>query len=162
MALTKQKKQDIVANLKESLKGAESVTFVNFHGLGVTETNEMRSALSEQSVGYSVVRKTLAKRALEDTKVEGEMPQLEGELAIAYGPETAPAREVYAFQKKYEDKVSILGGIFEGRYLGKEEMLEIAQIPSIEVLRGMFVNLINSPIQRIAIVLNQIAMERGE
>jgi large subunit ribosomal protein L10 len=162
MALTKQKKQDIVSELKTKIEGAESVTFVNFHGLGVTETSEMRDVLSQNDVGYSVVRKTLAKRALAETKVDGEQPVLEGELAIAYGPETAPAREVYAFQKKHEDRVSILGGIFEGRYLNKEEMLAIAQIPSIDVLRGMFVNLINSPIQRIAIALNQIAVQRSE
>jgi large subunit ribosomal protein L10 len=157
MAVTKQQKQEIVAKLKDILGTAESVTFVNFHGLKVSETVTMRSALKKGGVGYTVAKKTLVKRALENTKAEGTMPELLGELAIAYGAETAPAREVYAFQKKYEDRVSILGGIFEGKYLGKEAMLAIAQIPSLEALRGMFVNVIFSPVQRMAIVLDQIA-----
>ncbi|MCI0619954.1 50S ribosomal protein L10 [Candidatus Wolfebacteria bacterium] len=161
MAVTKQKKQEVVAKLKDILSKAESVTFVNFHGLGVSGTALMRSALKQEGVGYMVAKKTLIKLALGGVKAEGDVPALPGELAIAYGAETAPAREVYAFQKRYEDKVSILGGIFEGRYLDKEAMLAIAQIPSLQVLRGMFVNVINSPIQGLAVALNEIARSKN-
>ena len=85
-----------------------------------------------------------------------------GELAIAYtsGDETAAAREIYTFQKEYEDNISIQAGVFEGKLLGQSEMMEIAQIPGMLQLRGMFVNLINSPIQRLAIAMGQIAESR--
>jgi len=53
--------------------------------------------------------------------------------------------------------MSIIGGVFEGKYMNKEEMLGIATIPPLQTLRGMFVNLINSPIGRFAVALNQIA-----
>lgn len=149
-----------MGKLKGVIADAETVTFVNFHGLGVADTTEMRRVLREVGVGYVVAKKTLANLALKDAKAEGSMPPLDGELAIAYGPETAPAREVYNFGKALqsdEDKLTILGGIFEGRFLNKEEMTEVAQIPSLEVLRGMFVNLINSPIQRLAVVLSEVS-----
>lgn len=157
MALSRTQKKEIVEKLRSVIADAETVTFVNFHGLGVADTTEMRHALREVGVGYVVAKKTLANLALKDAKAKGDIPSLDGELAIAYGPETAPAREIYDFSKRHEDKLVILGGIFEGRFLNKEEMMEIAQIPSLEVLRGMFVNLINSPIQRLAVVLSEVS-----
>jgi ribosomal protein L10 len=101
----------------------------------------------------------LVKRVLGDLKAEGDMPELPGELAIAYGDDLlAPARETYAFQKTPRDKgsISIVGGIFDGVFKTQAEMMSIATIPSLQVLRGQFVNLINSPIQRLAIVLDEI------
>jgi large subunit ribosomal protein L10 len=105
-----------------------------------------------------VVRKTLAKIALKEAGIDGNLPELEGELAIVYGADlTAPAREFFNFQKKYKDNVKIIGGIFEGKYMTKEEMTGIAMIPSQQTLYAQFVNLINSPIQRFAVVLDAIA-----
>ena len=76
------------------------------------------------------------------------------------GDPTAPARGVYTFVKKYKDKLSIVGGIFEGHFLDAKEMNEIATIPPVETLRGMFANVINSPIQGLVIALNAIAEKK--
>jgi len=161
MALSRQQKEDIFAKLKAVLKNSETVAFVNFKGLGVTDTTTMRRELAEQGVGYTVAKKTIVRKALVGASVSGELPELEGELALAYGSETEPARGVYEFGKKHGGTLTLLGGIFEGRYVDGEEMNEIAQIPGLEVLRGMFVNLINSPIQRFVIVLNEIAKSKN-
>jgi len=161
MPITRKQKEEILAKATDALKGAQSTVFVNFHGLSVGDTTELRNSLREQNVGYMVAKKTLVKRALESTKVEGDQPELEGELAIAYGEDLiVPAREVYAFQNKHKDSISIIGGIFEGRYMSKDEMLDIATIPPMPVLYGQFLNLINSPIQRFAVVLDQIAKKQ--
>lgn len=161
MAINKEKKKEIVAKVKDAMDSADSVVFVNFHGLTVGDTTELRKKLRDEGVGYTVAKKTLIKRVLSESKVEGEVPSLDGELAIAYGKDMiAPARGVYDFQKDHKDNVAILGGIFEGRYMNKEEMMEIATIPSTPVLYGQFVNLINSPIQRFAVVLDQIAKSK--
>lgn len=161
MALSKQKKQEILGELTTALGTAKSVVFVNFKGLNVADTTNLRRDLRANGVTYTVAKKTLTRKALEG-KAEGSAPELPGELAIAFGEDgIAPAREVYAYQKKFADKVTILGGIFEGRYKTKEEMTAIASIPSLQTLRGMFVNIINSPIQRFAIALNQIAEKKA-
>ena len=160
MAITKQKKVELLASIKERLASAKSIVFVNFKALTVAETKILRRKLSADKVGYFVAKKTLAKRALNDLKAKGDMPELPGELAIAYSEDLlAPARETYAFQKTARDKgsISIVGGIFDGEYKTKDEMVTIAMIPPLQVLRGMFVNLINSPIQRFAIAMGQIA-----
>ena len=168
MAITKQKKQEIIKTMTDRLTDTRSVVFINFKGLTVGETKLLRRKLSENNVGYFVAKKTLAKRVLGSLGTKGEMPELTGELAIAYlsakeGDDVlAPARDTYAFQKAPHDKgsIEILGGIFDGEYKTKEEMMSIATIPSLLGLRGMFVNIINSPIQRFVIALEEVRKQK--
>ncbi|MBI2618351.1 50S ribosomal protein L10 [Candidatus Kaiserbacteria bacterium] len=162
MAKTKQQKVEILEKIKDAIANAASVVFVNFHGLGVSEANNMRNALKEEGIRYFVSKKTLIRRALEDAKLPGDIPVLDGELAIAWGDDSiAPARGINTFATKYEGKLSILGGIFERRLIGKEEMLAIASIPPLKTLYGQFVNIINSPIQGFVMALGQIAEQKS-
>jgi large subunit ribosomal protein L10 len=157
MAITKDKKKSILEKL-DGIKNSESVVFINFKGLPVSQTTAMRQELSKSDVSYYVAKKTLVKKAFAEAGIEGDMPNLEGELAVVYGNDaTGPAREVFAFQKKFDGKISILGGIFEHKFMDKSQMEEVAKIPSMHVLRGMFVNVINSPIQGFAMAIKAIA-----
>ena len=161
MAITKDKKKEILEKL-DSIKDNESVVFVSFKGLPVSDTTSMRRELSQNSVTYYVAKKSLVKKAFTEAGIEGDMPEVEGELAIAYGNDaTGPAREIFAFQKKYDGKISIVGGVFEHKFMDKIQMEEIAKIPSMHTLRGMFVNVINSPIQGFAMAINAIAEKKS-
>lgn len=161
MAITKEKKVEILQRLKEIFAKAESVVFLNFHGLPIAGESEMRKTLRSQDVGYYVAKKTLIKRTLSESNFEGDVPQLDGELALVYGTDSiAPAREVYVFVKKYKENLSILGGIFENTFMNREEMNDIAVIPPLEVLYSQFANLINSPIQGFTVALDQIAKQK--
>jgi len=161
MALTKQKKEEVFTKVQSALAEAGSVVFVHAKGITVGETQSMRNTFRENGVKYYVAKKSLIKRALEEKKYEGEMPVFEGELALAWGEDfVAPAREVQGFVKSTKDKVAILGGIFEGRYMNASEMTEIASIPSQHMLYGMFVNVINSPIQGFVVSLSKIAEKK--
>lgn len=161
MAITKQKKVEILDSAKKFVDGSESIVFVNFHGLTVQGVTSLRKDLKTKGIDYTVVKKTLLKRALNEAKIEGEMPALDGELAMAYGNDAiAPAREVYEFCKTHKDQIRITGGIFQGRYMNAIEMTDIATIPSLKVLHGQFVNIINSPIQKFVMALDQIAQKK--
>jgi large subunit ribosomal protein L10 len=162
MAITKQKKTEIVEKLREAAK-SEAAVFVSFRGVPVSDTTSMRAALRENGVSYFVAKKTLIKKAFAEAGIEGEIPTLDGELAVAYSSDaTAPAREVFDFHKKLGgDRLRIVGGVFENKFLSRSEMEEIAQIPSLQVLRGMFVNIINSPIQGFAMVVKAYADKKA-
>jgi large subunit ribosomal protein L10 len=162
MAITKEKKKEIVADLEKKVASSKSVVFVNFNKLLVKDASEMRRSLKKEEVGYTVAKKSLFKRVLEGAGFKGSQPEMKGELALAYGEDMlAPARNVYEFQKKFDGKVSIVGGIFDGEYKSQVEMVKIAMIPSLQALRGMFVNIINSPIQRFAVALGQISEKKS-
>lgn len=161
MARTKVQKKEILEKLEGIVKDAQSMVFVNFHGLNVGDTTQVRRKLKSEQVGFFVSKKTLTRKALESKKLEGTLPELTGEVGLAYGADLlAPAREIYEFQKKYKGNVSILGGVFEGKFMSKEEMMAIALIPSQKTLQAMFVNVINSPIQGFAVALDQIAKKK--
>ncbi|MEK7569267.1 MAG: 50S ribosomal protein L10 [Patescibacteria group bacterium] len=160
MPLKKEKKEEIVKELEGAIRGSKSVVFLNFHGLNATEESKLRRGLKEQSVGYRVARKTLLARALKG-KAEGEVPELPGEVAMAYGAdEMTPAREIYNFGKGKETALSILGGIFGGKFVGADKMNEIATIPSREVLLSKIAWLLQSPIQRFAVALSEVGKKK--
>lgn len=162
MPLTLGKKKEIVKNLESSLENAKSIVFVNFKKLKVSDATELRKNLREQGVGYTVAKKTLIKRVLSGKNIEGTEPAIDGEIAIAYGEDLlSPAREIYNFQKTHKDNVKIMGGVFEGKYMDQAQMMSIATIPPLQTLRGMFLNVINSPIQKLVIGLDQIAQKKG-
>lgn len=162
MPRTKIEKKAILEKVENIVKDAVSLVFVNFHGLKVGDTVQVRRQLRKEGVGFFVAKKSLTRKALEGKKIVGTLPALNGELGLAYSKDLiAPAREVYEFQKKFKDSISILGGIFEGKYMSKDEMMAIALIPSQKTLHAMFVNVINSPIQGFVMALDQIAKKKA-
>lgn len=155
MAITRQKKEEVVAKLGGAIAKAKTLVFANFRGMTVAEQNEMRKALRSQGIGYAVAKKSLMRRALDTAKYSGEVPVLDGEIGLAYGEdELAPARELAVFVKKFPEHFKFAGGVFGGKYVTKEDIASIAAIPGVETLRAQFVQLINSPLQRFAVVLH--------
>lgn len=164
MAKTKEQKKEIVAKIEGALKGAASTVFVHFKGVTVADESKMRRAFRADGLGYTVAKKTLVGRALNNLGHDHSGVPMEGELAIAYNAgsvdPTLPASRIFKFGKELTgNKLTIVGGIFEGRLMNASEMNEIAEIPSMQVLRGKLVNLLNSPLARIAVVLDQRAQK---
>lgn len=161
MAITKAKKETILSRL-EGVKGeADSIVFVKFNGMTVADTTAMRESLRQKGVGYFVAKKTLMKRTFGEA-FTGTMPQLDGEIAIAYSTDAiAPAQNIKDFAVKYKNNLSIVGGVFQGVFKDQGEMTEIASIPPLQVLRGMFVNVINSPIQGMVTALDAYAGKKA-
>ena len=158
--LLKSKKEEMIKELEGAIKGSESLVFVNFHGLKVSDETVLRRDLRNQGVNYKVSRKTLLSRALKG-KAEGVVPELAGEVAIAYAKDqTAPAREIYNFQRTHKGILNILGGIFEGKFIGADRMMEIATIPSREVLLSRLAFLLKSPMQRLALAVSEVAKSK--
>ena len=162
MAITRQKKEEVVAKVEGIATQSSTIVFAHFKKLGVAEQNEMRKALCAQNVGYTIAKKTLLNLGLSKAKFSGTEPVLEGEIAIAYGAdEIAPAREMAVFIKKYPEQLSFAGGVFGGAFVDKAGIISIASIPGMQALRAQFVQLINSPLQRFALVLGEQAKKQS-
>ena len=159
--LQKSKKEEMIKELEGAIKGSESLVFVNFHGLKVNDETVLRRDLRSGGVNYKVSRKTLLARALKG-KAEGVVPELAGEVAIAYSKDAiAPAREIYNFQKTHKGILNILGGIFEGKFVGADRMMELAIIPAREVLLSKLAFLLKSPMARLAIALSEVVKKKA-
>jgi large subunit ribosomal protein L10 len=166
VAKTKAQKKEITDKLEGAFKSAASTVFVHFKKVTVAEETAMRRSLRAEGVGYTVAKKTLIRRALTALGHDEASLPMDGEIAIAYnsvadGDASGPARLIHGFATKLKDKLVIAGGIFEGKLRDAKAMQEIATIPSMDVLRGMFANVINSPRQRFAIALSEVAKTKN-
>jgi large subunit ribosomal protein L10 len=162
MAISKDKKREIVVKLSDAFNEASAITFVGFTKLTVAVSSKMRKELAQEGVELYVAKKTLIKRALETRGYTGTLPELPGEVAVAWTKTdaTAPSRTVYEFGKKLKGMLTLLGGVFDGAFVDAPSMTAIATIPSMPILRGMFVNVINSPIQGLVVALDQISKKK--
>ena len=155
MPKTRKQKEESVSTLRKTLDGAASLVFVGFTKLKVADERQLRKNLRESGVSYTVAKKTLLKRAIEGL---GELP---GQVALAWGSDPVmPAKGIAEFGKKHEGTISILGGIFEGKMVDALRMKEIASIPSRQSLLSMLANVLNSPLQRVAIALSEVAKKK--
>lgn len=161
MPITKAKKGEILKGLNEIADKSKSIVFVSFKGIGANDTVVMRKKLTSENVGLKVAKKTLIKKAFADKNYSGTMPELGQETAFAYGEDLlAPAREVFNFTKEHKGLLNIVGGIFDGAYKSKEEMMAIATIPPREVLLAQIAFLLKSPMQRLAIAVNEVSKKK--
>ena len=161
MPLSKDRKKELVSELETVFKDSKGVVFVGFKGLKVNDANKMRKAFTAQGVNYIVAKKTLMNRALDAAKITGTAPEIGAEVAVAYSAENlTTAREVGGFLKKNKDMLSILGGIFEGKFITKAEVVTYASIPDKQTLYAQIVNLFNSPIQGFVMAASEIAKKK--
>ena len=162
MAITRSKKGEILEKLKGIVKDSASIVFINFHALPVTDSSEIRKTLRSKGVGYTIAKKSLTKKTLSEAGFTGTMQDMPGETGIVYSKDPLDsAREIAVFQKKFEQKIQIIGGVFEGKFMDKAEMIAISQIPGLKTLQAQFVNLINSPIQGFVMALSEIAKKKA-
>jgi large subunit ribosomal protein L10 len=161
MAKTKVQKAESLSLMSGIAKDAQSAVFVKFDGLPVRAETALRSVLRGNDVSYKVVKKTILGKAFSESSIEGEMPELEGMIALAWGNDLiAPAREVYGFLQDHKDNMEIVGGVFEGRFMDQESMMSIATIPTTPVLYAQLLTMFNSGIQGFTTALDQIAEKK--
>jgi large subunit ribosomal protein L10 len=161
MPITKDKKKELVSELESVFKNSKSAVFVGFKGLKVNDANKMRRGFRAQGVDYVVAKKTLMNRALDAAKISGTKPEMTAEVAVAYSAENlTSSREVGSFLKQNKGTLSILGGIFEGKFITKEEVVIYSAIPDRQTLYAQIVNLFNSPIQGFVMAASEIAKKK--
>jgi len=154
MALTRKQKEKIVLELKDKISRQKGIIFVGFKGLKVKELSELREKLKEINSELKIAKKTLLKIALRDLELNLEPKKLMGEvgLVLGYQDEISPAKLVYQFSKKHQ-KLEILGGIINRRFLEAERMIELARLPSKEELFGKLIGTLSAPIYNLVNVL---------
>lgn len=154
MPKTKEQKATITKDLTDHFLRQKSAVFIDFRGLDNKAIVGIRGKIRNEALAYKVAKKTLLRRALKEAGLP-ELPALEGEIAAVFGfnDEVAPARILYGLAKKH-DKLKILGGILENIFIGKDEVIALASLPSKQELLGRLVGVINAPVQNFVYVLN--------
>ncbi|MFA5317916.1 MAG: 50S ribosomal protein L10 [Patescibacteria group bacterium] len=156
MAINKQKKQEIVKELREKIGRAKSVVFTKFFGVGANEINDLRGKIKDSGSEYMVAKKTLVDVAFADQKIEGlKVRDIEGEVAAVFGyeDEVAPAKIIDEFKKSHES-VELMGGVLENKFIDAAQVQALAKMPSKPELYAKIVGSIKAPISGFVNVLS--------
>jgi len=156
-------KKEVVAALVADFKDAKSFVFADARGLSVLKDTEMRADLRKNNVKYQVIKNTTAAIIFKELGVEGLESILKGPTAIAYSKEDmiAPAKLLKQYAEKSNDKLTLKGGVLDGKALSAADVNALASIPSKEVLYGQVVYTLISPVTKLAMLLKAIA-EKAE
>ena len=154
-----EKKQAIVAELKEQLASAKGVVLTGYKGLTVAQDTELRRELREAGVSYHVVKNTMLRLAAKEAGVEGLDEHLEGTTAFAFSTEdaVAPAKVICGFIKKNKledtEVLTVKAGMVEGKVIGLDDIKALASLPSREELIAKLLGSMNAPISNTVNVL---------
>ena len=145
-------KQAIINEIADKVKNSSSVVFFEYHGLTVTETNELRRKLKEANSEYKVYKNTLATRALNDLKID--VGTLEGPKAIAFSSDAVAPIKVLADFAKNHPALELKVGIVDGNITDINGLKALATIPSREGLLTMLAGGMIATVKDLAICLD--------
>ncbi len=160
MALTKEQKQKQIKDVKEKISNQKSIVFVDFAKVPSKEMFSLRKSLKESGCNLKIAKKTLIRKAFGQSNISfwnKIKPSVPGQLALVLGieDEIAPARITNAFSKTQQN-LKILGAIFEKKFIDREKVLVLANLPSKNELLSRLVGSISSPVASFARVLDKI------
>ena len=155
MAITKEKKQEIIKELTDKIEKQKAVVFIDYTGTNVKDLSELRKGLRNFGSELKIAKKTLINLAFQKKNLEVKVDELGGQVGVVFGfeDEVSSSKNVYEFSKTHET-VKILGGILEGSFYGADETIQIAKLPSKQQLLGNLLGTLNAPISNFAYVLS--------
>ncbi len=143
-------KETVVAGLREIFESTNLIVVTQFSGLTVAEATDLRSQMRQAGAKFQVTKNRLALRALEGTPFAGLAELFLGSTAIAYSEDAVAAAKIVVSYAKKNEKLVIIGGALGGDMLDVANVKALAELPSLDELRGQLVGLIQTPATRIA------------
>lgn len=162
MSLNRSEKQAVVEEVAALAAKAQTLVMAEYRGITVADMTKLRVAARGAGVDLSVLKNTLARRAVQGTTFENVGDQMTGPLIYGFSTDAVAAAKVVADFAKTNDKLVIRGGSFAGKALDVNGVKQLANIPSKEVLLAQLCGLLMSPMSRTAVVLGALAKKKEE
>src|SRR5437868_9895175 len=148
----KEQKAEQVELLSDKLKRAKVAVLTDYRGLTVAQIQDLRGKLRTGDVEYRVVKNTLARRAAESAGVAALEKELEGPVAIAFGYDdnlSLPSRLINEWVRTTRLKLDVKGGLVEGRVFSPDQVKQLADLPSREILLAQLLGTLQSPVAQL-------------
>ena len=158
MAITRDKKKTLVADMSKTLASSKMTVFAQYQGLSVADVQELRAAAREAGVTITVIKNRLVRVALStlDTYKDTDTSPLTGQLlyAISTDDEVAPAQILDKFAKTHPALQFVGAFSGEGALLSADEVKALAGLPSKDQLIGQVVSQLLSPVHDVTNALS--------
>ncbi len=138
-------KESFVSHVREELVNSSVVIAVNrSFGITVEEMTKLRRGMHDAEANFKVLKNTLARIAIKDSALEELSSYLEGPTALAYSNNPVGMAKALSEFAKANDKLTILGGIMDGKYISAKVVGELAALPSVDELRAKIIGLLTA------------------
>ena len=161
MSLNRSEKEAVITDVTTLAAQAQTLVLAEYRGITVADMTKLRNTARSQGVTLSVLKNTLARRAVAGSAFEVIGDQMTGPLIYGFSVDAVAAAKVVSEFAKTNDKLVIRGGAFAGKSLDVNGVKQLASIPSKEVLLAQLLGLMQSPVSRTARVLAALAEKRG-
>lgn len=162
MSLNRSEKEAVIHEVTSLAAKAQTLVMAEYRGITVAAMDQLRVSARKNGVSLSVLKNTLARRAVAGSSFEVAVDQMTGPLIYGFSEDAVAAAKVVADFAKTNDKLVIRGGVYSGKALDQNGVKQLASIPSKEVLLAQLCGLLMSPISRTAVVLGALAAKKGE
>ena len=146
-------KREFVASLASVFAETSMVVVARNNGLTVAEVSNLRRQMRASGSTFKVAKNRLALLALDGTRFEGIAPLLKGPTALAWNTDPVAVAKAAVDFAKTNDKFVVVGGALGTRTLDADGIKALADLPSLNTLRGRLVGMLQTPGTRIATVL---------
>ncbi|MBN1179870.1 MAG: 50S ribosomal protein L10 [Anaerolineae bacterium] len=149
MAITKERKNELVEHYRTLMGQSQGMLFVDYRGLRVNQMEKLRGAIRESGSSIYVVKNRLMKLILEEAGMTTPSIWLDDPTAIAFCFKDVPpvAKVMTDFTK--DSTLTIKGGIVQKSVLSADQVRALADLPSREVLLGQVLGTINAPASQV-------------
>ena len=161
MSLNRSEKEAVISDVTGLAAKAQTLVMAEYRGITVADMTKLRSSARSNGVTLSVLKNTLARRAVADSGFAVVSDLMTGPLIYGFSVDAVAAAKVVSDFAKTNDKLVIRGGAYGGKALDVNGVKQLASIPSKEVLLAQLLGLMQSPISRTARVLSALAEQRG-
>ncbi|MBI5278252.1 MAG: 50S ribosomal protein L10 [Burkholderiales bacterium] len=162
MSLNRSEKQAVIEEVTALAAKAQTLVIAEYRGIKVADMTKLRADARSKGVDLSVLKNTLARRAVAGSAFEVVGDQMTGPLIYGFSVDPVAAAKVVADFAKTNDKLVIRGGVYGGKALDVAGVKTLANIPTKEVLLAQLCGLLQSPISRTAGVLAALAKKKEE
>ena len=162
MSLNRSEKEAVISEVTSLAAKAQTLVIAEYRGITVADMTKLRAEARSKGVSLSVLKNTLARRAVAGSGFDVLADQMTGPLIYGFSEDAVAAAKVVADFAKTNDKLVIRAGAFGGKALDSNGVKQLASIPSKEVLLAQICGLLMSPISRTAVVLGALAAKKGE
>jgi large subunit ribosomal protein L10 len=162
LSLNRSEKEVVIKEVTDLAAKSQTLVLAEYRGLSVAAMTKLRSAARSNGVTLSVLKNTLARRAVSGSALASASDLMTGPLIYGFSVDAVAAAKVVADFAKTNDKLVIRGGAYGSKLLDQNGVKQLANIPSKEVLLAQLLGLMQSPVSRMARVLSAVAEKKGE
>jgi len=157
LALSKDKKKELLAQYVDWLKEGRAVVLAEYTGMDMKGFDSLRKDIREAGGEFHVAKNTLLKRAFADAEMDVDAEIFLGSTAIGIAFEDAPglAKAIKDFGDQKDSPLKIKGGYMDGRFMQASEVNTLADLPPLPVVQAKLLGLFNTPAQKLVGVLNE-------